>query len=79
MCKIGGLNGNSDFEQVAKLANVDINPILSMQKYWDEESVNDSIARAKTEDDKHRIASEMQAVNDRLAGNINIVNQTVTL
>lgn len=78
MCKIGGLKGNSDFEQVAKLANVDINPILSMQKYWDEESVNDSIARGKTDEDKKRIANGIKADNDRLSSNIDIVYKTLT-
>jgi hypothetical protein len=78
MCRQHASTGTPEFQQVAKLAEVDITPIFDMEKYWDEESAEHQISFGETEEDKQRIASKIQADRDSLTGNIDKVHQTVT-
>jgi hypothetical protein len=78
MCRRHVSTGTPEFEQVAKLANVDLTPIFDMEKYWDEESAEHQISFGETEEDKQGIASKIQADRDSLIGNIDKVHQTVT-
>ncbi|MES2430751.1 MAG: hypothetical protein V4556_07415 [Bacteroidota bacterium] len=77
MCRQHVSTGTPEFDQIAQLVNIDIAPILEMEKYWDEESTEQQIFLGETEEERQKIASKIQSERDSLKGNIDRVLQTI--
>lgn len=73
MCQQHVSTGIPEFNQIAELIQVDIEPIFGMEKYWDEESAEHQISFGETEEDRIRISNKIQADRDSLKGNIDKV------
>jgi hypothetical protein len=73
MCRQHVSTGIPEFNQIAELIEVDIEPIFGMEKYWDEESAEHQISFGETEEDRIRISDKIQADRDSLKGNIDKV------
>jgi hypothetical protein len=65
--------GTPEFNQIAELSEVNIEPIIEMESYWDEESAEHQISLGKTEEERLKISNKIQSDNDNLIGNIDIV------
>lgn len=78
MCRQHVSTGTPEFNQIAQLVDIDIAPILEMEKYWDEESAEQQISFGETEEERKNIASKIQSDRDSLKGNIGKVLQTIT-
>jgi hypothetical protein len=78
MCRQHVSTGTPEFNQIAQLVDIDIAPILEMEKYWDEESAEQQISFGETEEDRQKIANKIQSDRDSLKGNIGKVLQTIT-
>jgi hypothetical protein len=70
--------GMPEFNQIAKLTGIDIEPIFEMEKYWDKESAEHQISFGETEEDRRRISDKIQADRDSLKGNIDKVYSCLT-
>jgi hypothetical protein len=78
MCRQYATSGIPEFNQISNITEVDISPILDMEKYWDEQSAEHKISFAETEEEKIEITKKIQADRDSLQGNIDRVDACIT-
>jgi hypothetical protein len=78
MCRQHVSTGIPEFNQIAVLTNVDIEPIFEMEMYWDDESAEHQISFGETEEDRAIISNKIQLDRDSLKGNIDKVYQCLT-
>jgi hypothetical protein len=78
MCRQHASTGTPEFNQIAQLVDVNITPILEMEKHWDEESAEHQISFAETEEDRQKITDKIQSDRESLKGNIDKILKTIT-
>lgn len=79
ICRRGVIEGEAELDQIGKLTGIDISPIYQMEKYWDEENVEDQLSMTNSEEEKKRMMERIQEDNDSLTGNIDRVLHTINL
>ncbi len=77
MCRQHVSTGLPEFSQIGRFADVDIEPILEMEKYLDEESGEFLISSGESVDDRLRISNKIQSDRESLKGNIDKVHNCV--
>ena len=73
MCRQYIATGTPEFNQIAELSEVNIEPIIEMESYWDEESAEHQISLGKTEEERVKISNKIQSDREFLIGNIDRV------
>lgn len=66
-----------EFDQIAQIVNVDIEPIYKMSNYWDKAEELEHLSRLKNEVAKANQLEIIQQNNDNLLGNITQIYDTI--
>ncbi len=78
MCRKDAVNGELEFDQIARITSVDISPIYEMENYGHGEELEFFLETAETEEQRQHILSLDKASKDKLKGNIDKVAVTIT-
>ncbi len=66
-----------ELDQIATLFELNLEPLFEMSNYWDKESEAEHLSWHTTEADKAKQLAIIQASNESLIGNMDLVNSTV--
>lgn len=69
--------GESELDQIQRIASVDLTPLKDMEKNWEEEDITHQLSFAKTETDKVEILRQIHSDKDKINGNIDLVLKTL--
>jgi hypothetical protein len=78
MCRQHVSSGTPEFKQIANITGVNINPVLEMEKYIDDEDADLLVPPEVTEEARLNMLSKIQADRDSLKNNIDNVFNCVT-